>query len=211
MFYVKTPYYYLLSLVRKENHNLPPRPALLQKCFLCPPPPPPPPLVNTWPPLSSSCRIRWWRKRQCTSTGLLAWASLLKRLAVGGLLSSSSLLPDIEVSSPSVPFGFVLQKHERLTEPDDYDRRSVKARPEALAAAPAKEAPFLLKTNSCPLFPHGGQMLSFSSRSKSGMVVGADGTLPYYNQPSATSASAQCYIPRNAGNSCQYGNSKSRC
>lgn len=121
--------------------------------------------------------------------------------AVCSLLSSSSLLPDIEVSCRSVPFGSVLQKHERLTEHGDYDRRSVKARSEALAAAPAKVAPFLLKTNSCPLFPHGGQMLSFSSRSKSEMVVGADGTLPYYDQPSATS-SAQCYIPRNAGNSC---------
>ncbi|KAG6466632.1 growth-regulating factor 6-like isoform X1 [Zingiber officinale] len=117
---------------------------------------------------------------------------------VGGLLSCSSLLPDIEVSSPSVPFGSVLQKHERLMEHDDYDRRSVKAGPEALAAAPPKVTPFLLKTNSCPLFPYGGQMLSFSSRSKSEMVVGADGTLPYYDQPSSTS-SAQCYIPRNAG------------
>ncbi|XP_074589755.1 growth-regulating factor 6-like [Curcuma longa] len=109
--------------------------------------------------------------------------------AVGGILSSSPLLSDMEISSQRGPLGSVLPKHER----------SVKvARPEALAEAPVKAAPFLLKSNSCPLFPEGEQMVSFTSRSQIEMVVGGDGTLPYYNQPSATS-SARCYIPRNAG------------
>ncbi|KAG6524710.1 growth-regulating factor 6-like [Zingiber officinale] len=111
--------------------------------------------------------------------------------AVGGILflSSSPLLSDVEISSKRGPFGSVLPKHER----------SVKAaRTEALAEAPGKAAPFLLKPNSCPLFPEGEQMLSFTSRSQIEMVVGGDRTLPYYKQPSATS-SARCYIPGNAG------------
>lgn len=126
--------------------------------------------------------------------------------AVGGILSSSPLLSDMEISSQRGPLGSVLPKHERSADPDDCGRRSVKvARPEALAEAPVKATPFLLKSRSCPLFPEGEQMLSFTSRSQIEMVVGGDGTLPYCNQPSAT-PSARCYIPRNAGNSCSYRN-----
>lgn len=131
---------------------------------------------------------------------------LSSETAVGGVLPSSPLLSDMEISSQRGPFGSVLPKHERPVEPDDYDQRSVKvARPEALAEAPVKAVPFLLKSNSCPLFPEGEQMLSFASRSQIEMVVGGDGTLPNYNRPSATS-SAQCYILRNAGNSRSYRN-----
>ncbi|CAL9039559.1 unnamed protein product [Musa banksii] len=71
------------------------------------------------------------------------------------------------------------------------------ARSEALVSASTKAAHFLHRSNSLPLLPDGEQMLSFSSTSKqSDMAIASDGTLPYYNHPSAPS-STQCYL-RNA-------------
>ncbi|WOL03076.1 hypothetical protein Cni_G11796 [Canna indica] len=118
-----------------------------------------------------------------------------------GLFSSSSSLPpsDTQVSSQRGLFGSIFEKHDRPADPEDHDWRSLKmARPEPSVTAPTKAAPFLLRSNSHPLFPDGEQMLSFSSTSKQrDMVVAADGTLPYYNHPSAPS-STQYYL-RNAG------------
>ncbi|KAG6516822.1 growth-regulating factor 6-like [Zingiber officinale] len=120
----------------------------------------------------------------------------------GGLFSSSAslLLPtDTAISIQRGPFGSVLQNHDRRpAEAEGYDWRSLKvARFDALATAPAKAAPFLLRSETHPLFHDGEQMLCFSSASESEMVT--DATLAYYNHLSVTSSSAQCYLRGNAG------------
>ncbi|XP_042473459.1 growth-regulating factor 6-like [Zingiber officinale] len=126
----------------------------------------------------------------------------------GGLFSSSAASA---VSNQRGPFGSVLQKHDRgSAESEEYDWRSPKvARSDALTAAPAKAVPFLLRSETHPLFPDGEQMLSFSSASKSEMVT--DATLAYYNRPSVASSSAQCYLRGNAGllSASSNGNSQS--
>ncbi|XP_065050926.1 growth-regulating factor 6-like isoform X2 [Musa acuminata AAA Group] len=120
--------------------------------------------------------------------GVLGMDALVGASSEGGgsLFSSSSttsLAPsDTELGRQGGLRGSILQKHDRpAAEPEDCDWRSLKmARPEELVTAPTKAAPFLLRSNSHPLFPDGEQMLSFSSASP----------------PSTT----QCYI-RNAGSS----------
>nr|XP_009412290.1 PREDICTED: growth-regulating factor 6-like isoform X1 [Musa acuminata subsp. malaccensis] len=120
--------------------------------------------------------------------GVLGMDALVGASSEGGgsLFSSSfttSLAPsDTELGRQGGLRGSILQKHDRpAAEPEDCDWRSLKmARPEELVTAPTKAAPFLLRSNSHPLFPDGEQMLSFSSASP----------------PSTT----QCYIG-NAGSS----------
>lgn len=118
----------------------------------------------------------------------------------GNLFSSSLLSQETEVGRQRGVFLSAFHKHDRPAEPADYDLRSLKmARSEALVSASTKAAHFLHRSNSLPLLPDGEQMLSFSSTSKqSDMATASDGTLPYYNHPSAPS-STQCYL-RNAGN-----------
>ncbi|RWW41781.1 hypothetical protein BHE74_00052714 [Ensete ventricosum] len=105
--------------------------------------------------------------------GVLGMDALVGASSEGGgsLCSSSSttsLAPsDTELGRQGGLRGSILQKHDRpAAEPEDCDWRSLKmARPEELVTTPIKAAPFLLRSNSHPLFPDGEQMLSFSSAS----------------------------------------------
>ncbi|RWV82930.1 hypothetical protein GW17_00055528 [Ensete ventricosum] len=135
--------------------------------------------------------------------GMLGMDALVGASSESGNLFSSSLLSqETEVVGRQRGGVFLssFHKHDRPAEPADCDLRSLKmARSEALVSASTKAAHFLHRSNSLPLLPDGEQMLSFSSTSKqSDMAVASDGTLPYYNHPSAPS-STQCYL-RNAGN-----------
>ncbi|WOL10915.1 hypothetical protein Cni_G19674 [Canna indica] len=131
--------------------------------------------------------------------GVLGVDTLMGASSEGGSLFSSSLTShDAQVSRQRGVFGSIFQRHDKPAEAEDDDWRALKmARTEALVTESTKAAPFLLRSNTHPLFPDGEHMLSFSSTSKQNdMDVADGGSLPYYNHSPASST--QCYL-RNAG------------